>query len=136
MKDRRRLYSPSQIREPSQSVNFLYFEANFIATAPGGAGRKLRIVSFVASRKRTPKRPQPESYDLRQKVIQAIKLDGLKIIEASQQFNISRCCVRPLGAQRQDETEDFLALLNQPPGNGYKITDWELCSQVSQNSWG
>ena len=26
--------------------------------------------------------PQPESYDVRQKVIQAIKLDGLKIIEA------------------------------------------------------
>jgi transposase len=34
--------------------------------------------------------PQPYSYDLRQKVIQAIKLDGLKIIEASQLFNISR----------------------------------------------
>jgi hypothetical protein len=26
--------------------------------------------------------PQPESYSLRQKFIQAIKLDGLKIIEA------------------------------------------------------
>jgi hypothetical protein len=48
----------------------------------GGAGRKQRIVSFVAERKRTPKMLQPESYDLRQKVIQAIKLDGLKIIEA------------------------------------------------------
>jgi transposase len=34
--------------------------------------------------------PQPYSYDLRQKVIQAIKLDGLKIIEASLLFNISR----------------------------------------------
>jgi transposase len=34
--------------------------------------------------------PQPYSYDLRQKVIQAIKLDGLKIIAASQLFNISR----------------------------------------------
>jgi transposase len=31
--------------------------------------------------------PQPYSYDLRQEVIQAIKLDGLKIIEASQLFN-------------------------------------------------
>jgi transposase len=73
--------------------------------------------------------PQPYSYDLRQKVIQAIKLDGLKIIEASQLFNISRSCVRPLGAQRQDETGDFLALPNQPPGNGHKITDWELFRQ-------
>jgi hypothetical protein len=35
-----------------------------IATAPGRAGRKLRIVSFVAERKRTPKMPQPYSYDL------------------------------------------------------------------------
>jgi transposase len=80
--------------------------------------------------------PQPYSYDLRQKVIQAIKLEGLKIIEASQLFNISRSCVRPLGAQRQDETGDFLALPNQPPGNGHKITDWELFRQASQNSWG
>jgi hypothetical protein len=40
-------------------------------------GRKLRIASFVAERKRIPKMPQPYTYDLRQKVIQAIKLDGL-----------------------------------------------------------
>jgi len=33
---------------------------------------------------------KPYSYDLRQKVIQAIKLDGLKKSEASQLFNISR----------------------------------------------
>ncbi len=31
--------------------------------------------------------PQPYSYDLRQKVIQAIQLDGLKIIEASIWFD-------------------------------------------------
>jgi len=34
--------------------------------------------------------PKPYSYDLRQKVIQAIKLDGLKKSEASVLFNISR----------------------------------------------
>lgn len=34
--------------------------------------------------------PKPYSYDLRQKVIQAIELDGLKKSEASQLFNISR----------------------------------------------
>jgi transposase len=33
---------------------------------------------------------KPYSYDLRQKVIQAIKLDGLNKSEASQLFNISR----------------------------------------------
>jgi transposase len=34
--------------------------------------------------------PKPYSYDLRQKVIQSIKFDGLKKSEASQLFNISR----------------------------------------------
>ena len=39
--------------------------------------------------------PQPYSYDLRQKVIQAIKLDGLKMSEASTLFNISRNTIGP-----------------------------------------
>jgi hypothetical protein len=34
--------------------------------------------------------PKPYSYDFRQKVIQAIELDGLKKREASELFNISR----------------------------------------------
>jgi transposase len=34
--------------------------------------------------------PKPYSYDFRQKVIQAIELDGLKKSEASELFNISR----------------------------------------------
>ncbi len=37
---------------------------------------------------------KPYSYDLRQKVVQAIKLDGLKISEASQIFSISRDTIR------------------------------------------
>jgi transposase len=53
--------------------------------------------------------PQPYSYDLRQKVIQSIKLDGLKIIEASQLFNISRNTIA-LWLKRPDQTGDFLAL--------------------------
>ena len=68
--------------------------------------------------------PKPYSYDLRQKVIQAIKLDGLKISEASQIFNINRNTIR-LWLKRERETGDFQALPNQPPGNGHKITDWE-----------
>jgi transposase len=68
--------------------------------------------------------PQPYSYDLRQKVIQAIKLDGLKISEASQLFNISRNTMS-LWLSRQAQTGDFQAKPNQPPGNGHKITDWE-----------
>jgi transposase len=68
--------------------------------------------------------PKPYSYDLRQKVIQAIELDGMKKSEASQLFNISRNTI-DLWLKRQAETGDFQALPNQPPGNGHKITDWE-----------
>lgn len=68
--------------------------------------------------------PKPYSYDLRQKVIQAIKLDDLKISEACLIFSISRNTIR-LWLKRQRETGDFQALPNQPPGNGHKITDWE-----------
>lgn len=67
--------------------------------------------------------PKPYSYDLRQKVIQAIKLDGLKIIEASIMFNISRSTIS-LWLKRQAKTADFKALPHKPPGNGHKITDW------------
>jgi transposase len=68
--------------------------------------------------------PKPYSYDLRQKVIEAIKLDGLKINEASYLFNISRNTIG-LWLKRQAQTGNFEALPNQPPGNGHKITDWE-----------
>ncbi len=68
--------------------------------------------------------PKPYSYDLRQKVIQAIQLDGLKISEASLLFNISRNTIN-LWLKRQAQTGNFEALPNQPLGNGHKITDWE-----------
>ena len=68
--------------------------------------------------------PKPYSYDLRQKVIQAIELDGMKTSVASQLFNISRNTI-DLWLKRLDVTGDFQALPNQPPGNGHKITDWE-----------
>lgn len=72
--------------------------------------------------------PKPYSYDLRQKVICAIKVDGLKITQASVIFSISRNTIR-LWLKRQQETGDFQALPNQPPGNGHKITDWEEFSK-------
>ena len=68
--------------------------------------------------------PKPYSYDLRQKVIQAIELDGLKKSEASILFNISRNTI-DLWLKRQAETGDFQALPKKPPGNDHKITDWE-----------
>ena len=72
--------------------------------------------------------PKPYSYDLRQKVSQAIKLDGLKISEACLIFSISRNTIR-LWLKREGETGDFQALPNQPPGNGHKITNWENFSR-------
>ena len=50
--------------------------------------------------------PKPYSYYLRQKVIQAIKLDGLKISEACLIFSISRNTIR-LWLKRERETGDF-----------------------------
>lgn len=68
--------------------------------------------------------PKPYSYDLRQKVIQAIELDGMSKSEASQVFQISRNTIN-LWLQRKATTGDYQALPNQPLGNGDKITDWE-----------
>ncbi len=68
--------------------------------------------------------PKPYSHDLRQKVLQAIKFDGLKKSEASQLFNISHNTI-DLWLKRLEETGDYQAKPNQPPGNGHKITDWE-----------
>jgi transposase len=68
--------------------------------------------------------PKPYSYDFRQKVIQAIELDGLKKCEASELFNISRNTIN-LWLQRKAETGDVQALPNRPRGNNHKIKDWE-----------
>ena len=68
--------------------------------------------------------PKPYSYDLRQKVIQAIELDGMRKSEAAQVFQISRNTIN-LWLQRKATTGDYQALRNQPPGNNHKITDWE-----------
>ncbi|MEH2278119.1 MAG: IS630 transposase-related protein [Nostoc sp.] len=68
--------------------------------------------------------PKPYSYDLPQKVIQAIELDRMSKTQAAQVFQISRNTIN-LWLQRKASTGDYQALLNQPPGNGHKITDWE-----------
>lgn len=66
---------------------------------------------------------KPYSYDLRQKVIQAIELDGMNKSEVAQVFQLSRNTI-DLWLKRQAETGDYKAKPNQPPGNGHKITDW------------
>ncbi len=67
---------------------------------------------------------KPYSYDFRQKVIQAIELDGPKKSEASELFNISRNTIN-LWLQRKAKTGDVMAKANHPPGNNHKIIDWE-----------
>jgi transposase len=67
---------------------------------------------------------QPYSYDLRQKVIKAIELDGIKKSEAAQLFQISRNTI-DLWLKRRSETGDYKAKPNRPPGSGHKITDWD-----------
>ena len=64
------------------------------------------------------------SYDFRQKVIQAIELDGLKRCEASELFGISRNTIN-LWFHRKAETGDVQAkprTVGEPRG---KITDWQ-----------
>lgn len=64
--------------------------------------------------------PKPYSYDLRQKVIQAIELGGMSQNQAAIVFHISRSTIN-LWCQRQAHTGDCKAKLNLPPGNGHKI---------------
>ena len=67
---------------------------------------------------------KPYSDDLRQKVIEAIELDGLKKSEARQLFNISRNTIN-LWFQRKAETGDVKVKPRQASGKNGKITDWE-----------
>ena len=67
---------------------------------------------------------KPYSYDFRQKVIEAIELDGRKKCEVSEIFNISRNTI-DLWLKRKAQTGDLKPKPNKPPGTNHKITDWE-----------
>ena len=64
------------------------------------------------------------SEDFRQKVIQAIELDGLKKSEASQLFNISRNTI-DLWFKRKAETGEVKPKRRQTSQPTGKINDWE-----------
>lgn len=64
------------------------------------------------------------SYDLRQKVMQAIELDGMKKSEASELFHISRNTIN-LWFQRKAETGDIQVKPRTRSSPKRKITDWE-----------
>lgn len=67
---------------------------------------------------------KPYSDDFRQKVMQAIELDGLKKSEASQLFNISRNTLN-LWCQRKAQTGDVKPKLRQVCPKNLKIRDWQ-----------
>lgn len=67
---------------------------------------------------------KPYSYDFRQKVMQAIELDGLKKSAASELFNISRNTIN-LWCQRKAETGDVQTKPRPKVSKRQKITDWQ-----------
>lgn len=76
---------------------------------------------------------KPYDYDLRQKVITAIEIDGRKKCEVSEVFNISRNTI-DLWLKRKEQTGDVLPEPNRPPGNNHKITNWNKFHEfVSQH---
>jgi transposase len=74
---------------------------------------------------------KPYSYDLRQKVIDAIEMDGMRKGEASIIFSISRNTI-DLWLKRQAETGDYQAKSTQPRRDRSKITDWEKFRAFAQ----
>ena len=68
--------------------------------------------------------PKPYSYDLRQRVVEAIELDEMKKSEAAQVFQVSRNTIH-LWLKQKAKTGDYQAKPNESSGNGHKITDWE-----------
>lgn len=66
---------------------------------------------------------QSYSNDFRQKVIDAIELDGLKRSEASQLFSISRNTIN-LWFQRKAQTRDIEPKARQASLKMGKISDW------------
>ncbi len=64
------------------------------------------------------------SYDLRQKVMPAIELDGMKKSEASELFNISRNTIN-LWFQRKAATGDVQVKPRAKSSPKRKIRDWE-----------
>jgi transposase-like protein len=67
------------------------------------------------------------SYDLRQKVIKAIQLDGMKKTEAAQVFQLSRNTI-DLWLKRQRETGDYQAKSTRPHRTGEKLSLQKSCS--------
>ena len=68
--------------------------------------------------------PKPYSLDLRQKVIDAIELDGMRKREASSVFGISRNTI-DLWLKRKAATGSLAPQVNAKVRRQPRITDWE-----------
>lgn len=71
------------------------------------------------------------SYDLRQKVINAIQLDGMNKSEAAQVFQLSRNTIN-LWLKRQEETGDYQAKTTRPHRTSRKVTDWDKFAEFAK----
>jgi transposase len=72
----------------------------------------------------------PYSYDLRQKVIEAVK-GGERKTDVCQMFNISRNTLN-LWLKREEETGDYRAITDFQQGSRHKITDWQRFEEFVQ----
>lgn len=68
--------------------------------------------------------PKPYSLDLRQKVIDAIELDGMRKSEASTVFQVSRNTI-DLWLKRKAATGSLTPTTVSNPSRKRKITDWK-----------
>ena len=75
------------------------------------------------------------SYDLRQKVINAIQLDGMKKSEVAQVFGLSRNTIN-LWLKRQQDTGDYQAKTTRPHRTNSKITDWDNFAEFAKQHGG
>ena len=67
--------------------------------------------------------PKTYSYDLRQKVIQAIEIEGYKKIEVVYGLSSARFSIN-LWLRRRDETGDFQAFSSRPKTAQSLIKNW------------
>lgn len=74
---------------------------------------------------------KPYSYDLRQKVINAIQLDGMNKSVAAQVFQLSRNTIN-LWLKRQAETGDYQPKSNRPHRTNALIGDWDKFVQFAR----
>ncbi len=72
----------------------------------------------------------PYSYDLRQKVIQAID-NGMRKSEASRVFALSRNTI-DLWLKRRETTGEFQAHMGYQKGSRHKITNWDSFREFAQ----